>query len=85
MRFSVLVFVAAVVASPNPFAHPAAAETATVLGAAPVASSSSTPSNNGTGKGHRNRHHEHTPVFKKTCNCVKPIMPMGILSEKEVS
>ncbi|CAI6330904.1 unnamed protein product [Periconia digitata] len=34
-------------------------------------------------KGHKNKHHEHLPRFKKACECVKPVMPMGMLSEKE--
>ncbi|PVI01830.1 hypothetical protein DM02DRAFT_613362 [Periconia macrospinosa] len=69
-----------VLASPHPFAHPAAV-------AIPQSAPSDTPSsNNGTQPrkgGHKNRHKEHTPVFRTPCECVKPMMPMGILSEKE--
>ena len=72
MRFALLLFVTAVVASPFPANDDVAVAAATSSGAV-------------TKTRHHNHHKEPTPTFKLACNCKKPIIPAGQMDAKEVS
>ena len=77
MRFTLLVFAAAVAASPFALDKNAAVTSAASKGSAvPSASASRTR--------HHNHHKEPTPTFKLACNCKKPIIPAGQMNAKEV-
>jgi hypothetical protein len=80
MRLALLaiVFATAVAAKPWPWAAPAASLVPSASGKAP---------HNKTHRGNRTTHHHHeqTPTFKMACDCQKPIVPMNLLSENEVS
>lgn len=71
----VILFAATALATPYPWA-------------APQASLVPHPKHNATHpKGNRTHkpHREPTPTFKQKCNCPKPIIPLNLLSENEVS
>lgn len=72
MRFALLLFVTAVVASPFPVNDDVAVAADTSSGAA-------------TKTRHHNHHKEPTSTFKLACNCKKPIIPAGQMNAKEVS
>lgn len=80
MRVALLIaaIAAAATASPFPWADAAAA---TSVASMPVPSNGTSP----TRTGHHNPHKEPTPTFKTGCNCQKPIMPIDMLTEDEVS
>lgn len=67
-----LVFATVVAATPYPWAAPQAS----------IVPSSGRPRRNRTDK---NTHKEPTPTFKTSCECVKPIVPINLLSANEAS
>jgi hypothetical protein len=77
MRLAIVavVFATVVAASPWPWAQPAATIKPTPA------------KHNRTGSGNRTHHHHHekTPTFKQPCECQKPVVPVNLLSENEVS
>lgn len=81
MRLTLLAFATAVAASPFPWAVPDAVTSALPAASAPANGSST----NATRTHHRNPHKEPTPTFKLGCNCEKPVVPVDMLSETEVS
>ncbi|OAL47625.1 hypothetical protein IQ07DRAFT_589813 [Pyrenochaeta sp. DS3sAY3a] len=79
MRLLLALLAAALAVSASPFAW---AEPQASIAPSP----SGLPSSNGSRKGNRTRknpHREPTPTFKLQCDCVKPIVPMNLLSENE--
>ncbi|KAF1949554.1 hypothetical protein CC80DRAFT_497440 [Byssothecium circinans] len=84
MRVIAIIFATVVAASPQPWADAAEVQATVTAMSSALPSISAAPSKNATKtKGQHNKHHEHTPVFKKTCNCAKPLMPAGQLNANE--
>lgn len=83
MRVALIAVLFAAAASANPFAW--AAPQASLV---PTASGTPGRHGNGSRKGnrtHRNPHKEPTPTFKLGCECPKPVVPVNLLSENEVT
>jgi hypothetical protein len=78
MRLAIVAIIFATVVAANPYPW-----------AAPQASLAPTPKSphNKTHRGNETHHHHHekTPTFKQPCNCQKPVVPVNLLSENEVS
>ncbi|KAF2122312.1 hypothetical protein BDV96DRAFT_141657 [Lophiotrema nucula] len=83
MRLAIVVaaLVAAVTASPHPWAE---AQFETVIATTTAPSSSiHTRRPNATGTGRHNPHKEPTPTFKLGCDCAKPIIPVDQFTPAE--
>lgn len=83
--FVALALVAAVAASPFPWAMPQFEGTISAIAPTPTQGRNGSSRGNATATGHHNPHKEPTPTFKLGCDCAKPIIPVDQLSPTEVS